>query len=518
MSGGEVWIAMSLLLGMLLLELYYPDRLLEGFQGVPFFRQKGIVQAPKLDTATEKPSVLLAPYERRGDIGPHKEEGGYKQDKRFFAGWADVQRLGEKRDYCRMVFPDGGKEEDSFFACALAGTGGLTSIAYKTMTVKDGLKRSRDDYMNRIRRDGRDAYCRILKQMDGTYKPVCLTAEDKGFGVTDVLDTDPPESVKTLVDFYRGCQMWLRLRDDMVDYVGNTVITTAGGVSVYDVPNPTITRGLHFNGQDQFLRIGDSQDLTLGNEGSLRSVRAWSVWVKFDEFTNNAHIFDFGNGEGRDNVFLGILGKGDADTSAGNEVRAGPKCQDTTVPTEKSGAQWCPEMRAQDLFELSKANVEEYRCQGPEVTPDPARSQPIDTRPKAEDPNAPRSRATLLYEVWDGRIRKMQIKLNRAFPKGEWTHVCITAKNMDAMRPDILVYINGSLFYTQETGCLPQNSITDRNYIGKSNWSDAAGDYELRDELFNGSIFDFRMYKVSLSETQIKRILQWGMDKLGLEA
>ena len=110
----------------------------------------------------------------------------------------------------------------------------------------------------------------------------------------------------------------------------------------------------------------------------------------------------------------------------------------------------------------------------------------------------------------------MQIKLNRAFPKGQWTHVVITAKNMDAMRPDILVYINGTLFYTQESGVLPQNAVTDHNYIGKSNWSDAAGEYELRDELFSGSIFDFRMYNKALSETQIKRSLQWGMDYLGL--
>jgi hypothetical protein len=112
----------------------------------------------------------------------------------------------------------------------------------------------------------------------------------------------------------------------------------------------------------------------------------------------------------------------------------------------------------------------------------------------------------------------MQIKLNRAVPKGVWTHIVITAKDMDAMRPDILVYINGSLFYTQEAGCLPQNSITSTNYIGKSNWTDAPGEYELRDELFNGSLFDFRIYNVALSESRIKRILQWGMGHLGLSA
>ena len=165
---------------------------------------------------------------------------------------------------------------------------------------------------------------------------------------------------------------------------------------------------------------------------------------------------------------------------------------------------------------MSKANVEEYTCTGPEVLPDPKKATQIDTRPAKEDPNAPRSRATLLYEVWDSRVRKMQIKLNRAIPKGEWTHIVITAKNMDAMRPDILVYINGSMFYTQESGFLPQTEVTDHNYIGKSNWSDAAGEFELRDELFSGSVFDFRVYKTALSETKIKRVLQWGMGHLGL--
>ena len=509
---GSVWVALSILLGVLVLEMFLPAQLMEGFQIRVFKPDTLITPSP----ATEKTSILTAAFEKRGDIGPHKEEGGYKQDKRFFGGDADVQRLGSKRDYCRMVYPDGGAQEESFFACALAGTTGLSSISYRTASVKEGLKQSRDDYMNHIRQDGRDAYCRILKMKDGTYGPSCLPADDKGFGTSEFLDTDPPESIKTLVDFYRGCRMWLRFRDDMLDYVNKTIIQTAGGLSVNDAPRPTITRALQFNGKDQYLRIGDTSDLTLGNEGSLRSVRAFTMWVKFDEFTNNAHIFDFGNGEGKDNVFLGILGKGDADSSVGNALRADLKCKETTVPDGKSGAQWCPEIRAQDLFELSRANVDEYTCKGPEVYPDPEKSKPIDTRQRLDDPNAPKSRATLLYEVWDARVRRVQIKLNGAIPKGKWVHITITTKNMDALRPDILVYINGTLFYTHESGFLPQNSLTTHNYIGKSNWTDAAGEFELRDELFSGSLFDFRMYNVALSENRIKTILQWGMGHLGL--
>jgi hypothetical protein len=58
--------------------------------------------------------------------------------------------------------------------------------------------------------------------------------------------------------------------------------------------------------------------------------------------------------------------------------------------------------------------------------------------------------------------------------------------------------------------------VTQKNYFGKSNWADNSSAYELRDELLSGSIFDFRMYTSALSETKIKRILQWGMGKLGL--
>jgi hypothetical protein len=126
-------------------------------------------------------------------MGPNKNTDGHTQDKRFYSGWVDVQRLGEKLDYCRMVYPDGAKEEESFFACGLAGTRGLSSVIYRSKSVKDGFKRGRDDYMNRIRGDGRDAYCRILKQLDNTYLPVCIAADDTKFGDVDTMDPEPPE-------------------------------------------------------------------------------------------------------------------------------------------------------------------------------------------------------------------------------------------------------------------------------------------------------------------------------------
>ena len=85
------------------------------------------------------------------------------------------------------------------------------------------------------------------------------------------------------------------------------------------------------------------------------------------------------------------------------------------------------------------------------------------------------------------------------------------------MRPDLSVVINGNTVFTQEKAYLPAAKITSNNYLGKSNWANDFSNYELRDELFQGAIFDFRMYSTPVSETKGKRILQWGMKKLGLD-
>ena len=514
---GALWVALGLLIGVLCLEMFAPEKIKEGFQWV-VVRDKPPVVADNSVLAV-KDNLLTQEYKRRSDIGFNREESNYSSDVRYFANYMDVQGIGSQKDYCRVVFPSGGSEAESFFACALAGTDGLTSIEYRTPTVKDGLRMGRDDYIRKLGTNGRDAYCRIVKE-GALFQPMCLIPELTKFGDKERLDTEPPDSIKILLDFYAECRLWLRFRDDMKDYMGgNTVLQAAGGAAVTEFPpRPPVTRGLHLNGTDQFLRLGDSSDLSFGNMGSFREVRAFSVWVKFDEFTNNAHIFDFGNGAGKDNVFLGILGKGDADTGD-NKVREDSNCPQTTVPDPGSGAQFCKELRPQDLYRMSSANVDDFTCTEPEVYADPAKAAQLYTRTqRKEDPNAKRSRATLLYEVWDNRLRALQIKVNQAIPVGEWTHIVITAKNMDAMRPDILVYVNGVMVFTKESGVLPQAAMTEKNYIGKSNWTDEPGGYELKDELLKGSVFDLRMYNGVLSERKIKHMFQWGLEMLGSTA
>lgn len=475
-------------------ELLFPDVIREGFDAM-------------IPVLSGKPNYFATFVPKRGDVGPGLEEGGYLQERRYFNGYADIQRIGVEQDFCRMV-----KEESSgdiFFACALAGTDNLSSVKYRSPTVKGGLKLSRDDYMNK------GAYCRILKYKDGSYQPQCNKALDTEFAAALVVDGNPPSEIQQLLRFYRGCVIWLRFRDDMLDYVNNVKLYTAGGLQIEEFPpNPVVTRGLSFNGIDQFLRVADNQDLELGSLVPIRSLRAIMVWVYFDEFTNNAHIVDFGNGAGRDNIVLGILGKGDPNIFTGGDIRPPLLCGgDSTVPTGKSGAQPVAEERPQDAMATTKANVDSFTCVGFEDTP---KRLPPSRVNEVIKYSFPPEKATLLYEIWDQQQRKLRIKIPGAIAKKTWTHLCVTAKSMDSFRPDIAVYIDGEQVFVEPSGWLPQASYTSNNYIGKSNWENDTSQYENKDEMFKGSIFDFRGYKVNLSEDLLKESIGWGKEKLGI--
>jgi hypothetical protein len=300
----------------------------------------------------------------------------------------------------------------------------------------------------------------------------------------------------------------------MLDYVNNTQLLTAGGVRINETPNPTSTEGVHFNGIDQFLRIGDSPELELGYIVPLRSLRALCFWVYFDRFTNNAHILDFGNGAGNDNVYVGIIGRGDVPASADDIRPSACGDEQSTVPTGKTGQQDVPEVSPQELMRTSSANVDEYTSTGFEMFPRklPA-SRVLPFQPKdSKKPNM----ATLIYEVWDKKQRKMRIKINSVIPMQKWTHVTVTAVEMDSFRPSIKVYINGEDVYTKPSGFLPQASTTSNNYIGKSNWANATSEYENKDDLFQGSVFDVRGYKTPMSAKKITDTVAWGKNLLGI--
>lgn len=489
----SIFIALFLILFFAAGELFYPKAIREGFETL-------------VPVLSSKSSFFSSFVPKRGDVGVDLEEEGYQQDGRYFRGYADVQRIGVEQDFCRMVIDKSNNEE--FFACALAGTENLASAKYRTPSVKDGLRLSRDDYMNK------GAYCRILKYRDGSWQAQCNKPLDTEFDPSLVIDGAPPPEIELLLSFYRGCMIWLRLRDDMEDYVKNVKVYKKGEIAIEEYPpNPIVTRGLSFNGVDQFLRLADNADLELGSLVKLRSLRALMVWVYFDEFTNNAHFVDFGNGAGRDNILLGILGRGDEDIYDAGTIRPPLLCgAESTVPTGKSGAQPVDEETPQDAMKNSKANVDDFTCVGFEDVP---RKLPP-SRVTDKTIHEMTGKATLLYEVWDAQQRKMRITVPSVIPKKKWTHICVTAKSMDSFRPDIAVYINGQQTFIQPSGWLPQAAYTSNNYLGRSNWENTTSQYENKDELFKGSLFDFRAYNVNLSDDLLLKSYTWGKDKLGL--
>lgn len=489
----SILIALFLLFFFAAGEIFYPNTIREGFESL-------------VPVLSSKSSFFSSFVPKRGDVGVDMEEESYQQDGRYFRGYADVQRIGVEQDFCRMVIDKTNEEE--FFACALAGTENLASTKYRTPSIKQGLRLSRDDYMNK------GAYCRILKYKDGSWQAQCNKPLDTEFDASLVLDGAPPPEIELLLSFYRGCMVWLRLRDDMEDYVKNVKIYKKGEIAIEEYPpNPTVSRGLSFNGIDHFLRLADNQDLELGALVKLRSMRAIMLWVYFDEFTNNAHFVDFGNGAGRDNILLGILGKGDQEIYDAGTIRPPLLCgAESTLPTGKSGAQPVEEESPQDAMKNSKANVDDFTCVGFEDVP--RRLPPSRVTDKIIHQET--GKATLLYEIWDAQQRKMRITIPSAIPKKKWTHICVTAKSMDSFRPDIAVYIDGQENFIQPSGWLPQASYTSNNYLGKSNWENTTSQYENKDELFKGSLFDFRAYNVNLSDDTIKKSFTWGKDKLGL--
>ena len=495
-----LWIGLIILITITVIEIWNPKLINEGFTNLVSVG----------DTA-----FWAKWLPRRGDVGfnPTEEQEGYIRDIRYFAGYTDVQRLGVDHDFCRMVQAKG-NPDDKFFACALGGTEGLSTVKYRTPSVQQGFELSRDDYMHDIFNEGRDGYCRILKTGTDTFEAKCNPAGDTSFKPDLVTDANPPDDIKMLLNFYEGIVFWLRFRDDMIDYSKNITVAKAGNMEIQEYPpNPPVTQGLEFNGRDQFLRIGDSTDLSFGDVVQLKYLRATSFWVYFDEFTNNAHIYDFGGQTpGNYNVFVGILGRGNAGPQS-NEIQ-NPSCSDqanNTVPTAPSGQQCTEEQSPETALITSSANVNLWDCPKPELFG--KIMKPL--QPKASPPHEATT-ADLIYEIWDSKMRKVHIQVKNVIPLRKWVHIVITAGNNDAFKPDLKIYRNAKLVHTESAAWLPQTNYTTNNYIGKSNWMNVTSPYENADQYFHGRLFDFRGYRIAMDEKKIKDTYKWGKKLLGL--
>ena len=491
MYESAVWYGIILLILIVIIETCVSRSLLEGFL-VPV--------GESARWATWVP--------RRGDVSLTKEQDGYIRDLRYLATYTDIQRLGVDHDFCRMVVSDTDRT-DMFFACALGGTEGLSTVKYRTPSTKNGFQVSRDDYMNDVLHEGRSAYCRILKVGDH-FEAKGNSAGDTSFSSSLVVDANPPPAIQTLLTFYDGIVFWLRMRDDLLDYAQNIMIANVGTMWINELPQP-ITRGLSFNGIDQYLRLGETSDLSFGKKVGLRYLRATSFWAYFDEFTNNATIYDFGNGAGRDNVVVKIVGRG----NPGLQTLPPVSCispEQSTVPTAPSGPSCTEEVSPQVAMATSRGDVNRWDCPKPELFGRIMEPLHRSKQPKEGEV----TNADLLYEIWDPRQRKVHIQVKQAFPLREWVHIVITTTSMDPAKPGLAIYRNGKEVHREESAFLPQTDTTSNNYIGRSNWANATSPYENADELFKGQLFDLRGYRTMMTPQKIKDTYTWGRELLGL--
>jgi hypothetical protein len=477
-------------------------------------------------------NTFLFPYfPRRGDISFSLEDSAYYKDNRHVMGYADIQNIGVKHDFCRMLLPKASKDESKmFFACAMAGTENLNSTSFRTLSVKDGFKTSRDDYMRDVDGDGKSDYCAVVKMPGGDFEPQCYRALSTTFDTRQMFDSNPPKDIADIIYFYEGIMFWFRFIDDMKDYAQNLATYTSGDIKIDEVAVKTLpsqlmdgnettnlddriqlTNGIRFNGINQFIRLGDSPDMSFGRKISLPTMKAICFWVRFEEFTNNAHILDFGNGAGIDNVFIGIVGRGDQSLDDSSEIR--PPENACVIPDPPSGPQPVPDMTPQALM-LSTANVDEYIYDKTRVN---RYIPPIKPFNNAKDtPRGSAKTATLIYEVWNGKLRMDHVNVLKAFNLKKWTHCCITTANTDAVRPVLEVWINGQKAAEKQGAHLPQTTITSNNYLGKNNWHSESSQYENKPELFRGGLFDVRGYSQPMSPSKLKKTIQWGKKRLGI--
>jgi hypothetical protein len=483
-------------------------------------------------------SFMIMYFPRRGDISFGSDESTYEQDNRHVMGYVDVQGLGVNHDFCRMVLPKGQSEENMFFACALAGTENLTSTSFRTISVKDGFETSRDDYMRDADKDGKTDYCAVIKVQSGAFESQCYRALTTTFDTKKFVDTDPPEDIADVLYFYEGIMFWFRFIDDMKDYAENLITFTSGNLGIDEVnvkilpsqllegnKNDTttlkervqVTRGLNFNGTNQFIRLGDSLDMSFGSAIYLPVMKSMCFWVYFDEFTNNAHIIDFGNGAGVDNVFLGIVGRGDPSIADGSLIRKSP-CENSdlnnVLPDKPSGPQPVPDMSPQELM-LSTANVDEYIYKNNAQPRDLPTLKPF-MKNKIETPAQQAEYATLIWEVWNGSLRMEHVNVVKAFKLRTWTHCCITTASNDAVRPALQIWIDGIKMLEKNGTHMPQVGITSNNYLGKNNWMSDSSQYENKPELFKGSLFDVRGYKQVMDKKKLEKTIEWGKQRLGI--
>jgi len=454
-------------------------------------------------------------FPRRADVTPgqDREDGGWIRNPRYSEATVDVQNLGYKADFCRVVEKEG-QPASRIVACALAGQEGLDPYLYRTESKRSGFRFSRDDYYRDVNGDGKDDYGRILKMTpspkDTWEARVVLAGLTRFKTGLEITDTAPPPDIADLLWFYESSMVWFRWFDDMLDYSENARLQIAGKAAVDETPRRTKTNGLQLNRlpdedvpgkpfAEQYLVMGENPAMEFDTKVQMRELRAFCMWIKMDTFSNNARFFDVGNGAGKSNVFVGIEGRGP--TLAGGSMGRRP-----SPLNEVCSRSPAVEQLPLDYLKTSDADVDTLDCSGFEDV--------TNTYPSDETKGVIPDKATLLFEIWDTEQRKMRIRVLQCIPKRRWFHLAITTTNNDAFRPTWHVYIDGVKIYEHLDGHMPLTSLVTKNYIGRSNWEEVSSQYADGDERFRGSLFDFRFYRNPMSAAKIQRSVEWGRARL----
>ena len=417
----------------------------------------------------------------RSDIGllseGWTEEAGYERDLRYAETFTDIQGLGVAADFCRAV-RRGGDSTTTHIACALGRRDGMDTMEYRSPSVREGFRMSRDDYWRRNPQSKRMDYGRILRDRHtGEFFAALAIAGPDGFKSTEEHDTAPPSAIKTLLDAYDGILAWYRWIDDTQDYAENTVLSVRGNPTFPSLLKPDATRGLELNrwtpaaqaaaepptapADRDVLRWGEPGTLVLDRPGHIR---AFSFWVYWDTFqgTPTPTILDFSTDGARKNrVWFGVEG-GAADLQ----------------PPPRPIVQPAAEVTPQQLTAICP--------------------QPEPYRPPLAQP-ASRNQATYVFEIWDEEQRIMRLVAPHAAHTGIWQHIVLTTTDSTTYWPTWQLYVDGRLAATRNDGrAIPALELT-HNFIGRG---------------FRGCLVDFRVYKKPMPAEKRTAAMAWAQRRL----
>jgi hypothetical protein len=408
---------------------------------------------------------------RRSDVGliadGWTEETGYERDLRYTETFTDLQGLGVAADFCRAV-GRAGDPNTKHLACALGRREGMDTMEYRSRTVGQGFRFSRDDYWRRNPVSGRMDYCRILKdEATDEWYSACAVAGVDGFKAVEERDTDPPPAIRQLLEAYDGVLSWWRWWDDSEDYAGNTAVSLHGRPELPSLLKPEVSRGLQLNrgpsaDTNDYLRWGETGSLALDQSVPPRQIRAISFWIWWDSFEKGARVLECSEGRNKNLMWIGVEG-GEADLPAAGSTHMAPAKEVSPAAAFAIGSQ-----------------AEPWRLQ--------------------EKATASRDEARYVMEIWDEEQQIMRIAAHGA-RTGAWQHVVFTATDSTAWWPTWQLFLDGASTpsATRTNGRLsPALSLT-QNFIGRG---------------VRGCIQDFRVYSKPMTAAKIAAAIRWGRPRL----